>query len=159
MAIVAAVWGAGLVRRQWLLVVAVVAGLVGMHHLAAGYTGETGHGMSMAVATGSGSASMSTAAGERSDFGRLGIGPVEVRLGSASVGMSRADCCGLIGMVDQCCLAVLTAVTALAAALLVAAAWRWVREPGYLLVALSALGARGPPSGCPGLNQLCVLRR
>ena len=141
-----------MIRRQWLLVVAIVAGLVGMHHLI------TGHGMPMATATGSGSVSMSAAPAEHSHAGRLGIHPVEARLVSSSAGMSQADCCGSMDMVGQCCLAVLTAVTALAAALMVAAVWRRVREPGYLLAALSALGARGPPIGCARFTQLCVLR-
>lgn len=147
-------WGeAGLIRHQWLLVVAIVAGLVGMHHLI------TGHGMSMAAATGSGSISMSAVPAEHSQAGRLGIHPVEASLVSSSVGMSQADCCGSMDMVGQCCLAVLTTVTALTAALMVAVAWRRVREPGYLLVALSALGGRGPPICCTRFTQLCVLRR
>lgn len=147
------VGGAGLIRRQWLLVVAIVAGLVGMHHLI------TGHGMSMAVTPDSGSVSMSAAPTEHSHASHLGIHPVEARLVSSSAGMSQADCCGSMDMAGQCCLAVLTTVTALAAALMVAAAWRRVSEPGYLLVTLSAPGARGPPTGCARFTQLCVLRR
>jgi hypothetical protein len=142
-----------LIRRQRLLVVAIVTGLVGMHHFI------TGHGMSMAVTTGSGSISMSAVPAEHSHAGRLGIHPVEASWVSSSVGMPQADCCASMDMVGQCCLAVLTTVIALAAALMVAAAWRRVREPGYLLVALSALGGRGPPIGCTRFTQLCVLRR
>jgi hypothetical protein len=151
------VWGgAGLIRGQWLLVVAIVAGLVGMHHFVAGHTG---HGMPMAVATGPQATLMGATPAGRSHVGRVGIHPVEARLVSTSAGMSPPDCCGSMDMMGQCCLAVLTAVTVLAAALMVAVAWRRVGEPGYLLVALSALGARGPPTGCARFTQLCVLRR
>lgn len=135
-----------MIRHQWLLIVAIAAGLIGMHHLVADPAGH--------MATGSGSTSMSTMPTERSHAGPVGINPVEARLVSISLVVSQADCC-----VGHCCVAVLTALTGLATALIFVAAWRRPLEPGSLLAVIGALGARGPPTGCARFTQLCVLRR
>ncbi|MDQ2790909.1 MAG: hypothetical protein DLM60_04060 [Pseudonocardiales bacterium] len=137
-----------MIRHQWLLIVAIAAGLVGMHHLVAD---PAGHTMPMMVATDSGSTSIPT---ERSHAGPVGVNPVVPRLVSISVVVSQADCC-----VGHCCVAVLTALTGLATALILVAAWRRPSEPGFLLAVVGALGARGPPTGCARFTQLCVLRR
>jgi hypothetical protein len=72
---------------------------------------------------------------------------------------SQGDCCDPMDMVGHFCLAVLTALTTLAVALIVAVAQRRPAAPGDLLVDVSAVAARAPPVGCAGLIQLCVLRR
>jgi hypothetical protein len=133
-------------RHQWLLIVAIVAGLVGMHHLV---QAPPVHMTSIAMA--------SATHTEHADRDRAGLKPVEVRSTSTSVMASQPDCCDSMGMAGHCCLAVLTA--ALAAALIMAAAWLRPLEPGYLLAAVSAAVARPPPIGCARLAQLCVLRR
>ncbi|MDQ2880795.1 MAG: hypothetical protein M3Y48_05915 [Actinomycetota bacterium] len=61
-------------------------------------------------------------------------------------------------MVGHFCLAVLTAITILAA-LIVAVARRRGLGPMNLLLDVSAVVARGPPLGCARRTDLCVLRR
>jgi hypothetical protein len=143
-------------RRQWLLIVVIAAGLVGMHHLLVVCTAPT---MPMAMAIGPGSspvmvAPMSTTL-QRADPAPAGSNAV----GASSVVTSQGDCCDPMDMVGHFCLAVLTALTTLAAALIVAVAQRRPAEPGHLLVDVRAGAARAPPVGCAGLIQLCVLRR
>ena len=71
---------------------------------------------------------------------------------------SQADCCDPMDMVGHFCLAVLTAITALAAGLIVAVARRRALASGHLLVDVNAVAARAPPLGDARLTQLCVLR-
>lgn len=135
-------------RHQWLLIVAIAFGLVGMHHLVHAHTDHTTP-MAMASAPHTGHADPDPAAPN----------PVEATLTSASVVAPQADCCDPMDMVGHFCLAVLTAITTLAAALIFAAVRRRLLEPGYLPAIVSAVEARAPPIGCARLNQLCVLRR
>jgi hypothetical protein len=65
-------------------------------------------------------------------------------------------CCDAMG---HFCLAVLSAITALAVALIFAVGWRRPWELGSLLVAASMFVARAPPVGSVRFTQLCVLRR
>jgi len=145
--IVVEVWGgaAAITRRQWLLIVAIAAGLVGMHHLVHARVVRT---MPMALAS-------------ATHTGHADSDPVVVGLVAATstpVVASPADCCDHMDMVGHFCLAVLTAITALAAALILAAARCRPLEPGHLLAAVSAVAARAPPIGGARLTQLCVLR-
>jgi hypothetical protein len=139
-------------RHQWLLIVAIVAivaGLVGMHHLV---HAPPVHMTSIAMA--------SATQTEHADRNRAGLKPLEVRSTSTSVVASQPDCCDSMDMAGYCCLAVLTAaLAALAASLIMAAAQRRPLEPGYLLAAVITVAARPPPTGCARLAQLCVLRR
>jgi hypothetical protein len=141
-------------RHQWLLIVVIAAGLIGMHHLLLVCTAQT-----MAMATGSGSsptmvAPMSVMPIEHAGPDSAGMNPV----GATSAVTSQADCCDPMDMVGHFCLAVLTAITTLAAGLIVAVARRQPVEPGYLLVDFRAVAARGPPAGCARFAQLCVLK-
>jgi hypothetical protein len=133
-----------MIRHQWLLIVVIAAGLVGMHHVVHVHTAHT-MPMTMASATPTKHAHPTP----------IGATPVAV----TSTLVSHADCCDPVDMVGHFCLAVLAASTALAAALIFAAARRRPVEPGYLLAAVSAVAARAPPIGCARLTQLCVLRR
>lgn len=133
-------------RYQWWLIVFIAVGLVGMHHLVHAPTARTVP-MTMASATPI----------QHADLGPVGINPVEAT--PSAVVAPQTDRCDPMDLVGHSCLAVLTAVTALAAALIFAAAWHRPCEQGHLLAAVSALGARGPPLDCPRLTQLCVLRR
>ncbi|HEX5142787.1 MAG TPA: DUF6153 family protein [Mycobacterium sp.] len=133
-------------RYQWWLIVFIAAGLVGMHHLVHAPTAQT---MPMTTA--------SATPIQHGDPEAVGITPVEAT--STSVVASQTDFRDPMDLVGHACLAVLIAIVTLAAALIVAAAWHRPREPGHLLAAVIALGARGPPLGCPRLAQLCVLRR
>lgn len=137
---------ASMTRYQWWLIVFIAAGLVGMHHLVDAPTVQT-MPMTMASATPI----------QHADPQPVEINPVETT--SRSVVAPQTDCRDPMNLVGHSCLAVLIAVIALATALIFAAAWHRPRESGHLLAAVSALGARGPPPGCPRLTQLCVLRR
>jgi hypothetical protein len=137
---------ASITRYQWWLIVFIAAGLVGMHHLVHAPTVQT-MPMTMASATPI----------QRTDPEPVAINPAETT--SRSVLAPQTDFRDPMDLVGHACLAVLIAIITLAAALIVAAAWRRPREPGHLLTAVNALGARGPPLGCPRLTQLCVLRR
>lgn len=127
-------------RHQWLLIVAIAAGLVGMHHLV------PAHAMSTTMA--------SATPTEHAHAAPIEVTPVAV----TSTLVPHADCCDPMNMVGHLCLAVLTALTALVAAMIFAAVRRRPLEPGHLLAAVSAVAARAPPIGCAGLTQLCVLR-
>ncbi|MCA1696438.1 MAG: hypothetical protein LC749_17910 [Actinobacteria bacterium] len=147
----------GMMRRQWLLIVVIVAGLIGTHHLMLVCAAHT---MSMAVATSPGSSPItvvptSVTPIQHADPDPARMNPVE----ATSVAASQSDCFDPMDMVGHFCLAVLTALTTVAAALVFAVVRYRPVEPGYLLVNLSAVAARGPPVGCAGLTQLCVLRR
>jgi hypothetical protein len=124
-------------RYQWLLMVAIAVGLVGMHHLVHTHPAHT---MTSAIHPDSAGASPSAVL-------------------STSMMGSGTDCCDPMNMVGHLCLAVLTAIAALAAALIVAAAWRRGLVAGHVLAAVSAVAARAPPIGCARFTQLCVLRR
>jgi hypothetical protein len=130
-----------MIRHQWVLIVAIAAGLVGMHHLV---HAQTVHPMAMARATPTGHA----------DPDPAGANAIEPR--STSVGASQADCCDPLNMVGHFCLAVLTTITALTVALIFAGR---PSELGRLLAVLSVLAARAPPTGSVRFSQLCVLRR
>jgi hypothetical protein len=141
-------------RHQWLLIVVLAAGLIGMHHLLLVCTAP------MAMATGPGSSPMmvppmSATPIQHANPDPAGNNPVE----ATSVVTSQADCCDPMDMAGHFCLAVLTAITTLAAALILTVARYRPAEPGHLLVDVSAVAARAPPVGCAGLTQLCVLRR
>jgi len=145
-----------MIRHEWLLIVVITAGLLGMHHLLV-CTEQT---TPMTIATGPGSSpvmvpSTSVTPILPADRDLAGTNPVEASL----VVTSQADCCYPMDMVRHVCLAVLTAITALVAALIVAVARRRAAEPGQLLVDVSTVAARAPPIGCARRTQLCVLRR
>lgn len=133
-------------RYQCWLIVFIAVGLVGMHHLVHAPTAQTVP-MTMASATPI----------QHADPEPTRINPVEAP--STSVVAPQTDRFDPMDLIGHSCLAVLIAVITLAAALMFAAAWHRPREPGRLLAAVSALGARGPPIGCPRFTQLCVLRR
>lgn len=133
-------------RYQWWLIVFIAVGLVGIHYLVDAPTAQT-MPMTMASATPI----------QHADPEPVGINPIEAT--PSAVVAPQTDRFDPMDLVGHSCLAVLTAVTALAAALIFAVAWHRPREPRHLLAAVSALGARGPPLGCPRLIQLCVLRR
>lgn len=143
-----------MIRHQWLLIVVIAVGLVGMHHLLV-CTADT---VSLTVAPGPGSSPLMTPPAsatpiQHANLGPAGFNPVEAEMASP------ADCCDPMDIVGHLRLAVLTAITSLVAALIFAAAWRRPLESGYLLVAVSAVAARAPPIGCARFTQLCVLRR
>ncbi len=138
------VWGGvGLARHQWLLIVAIAAGLVGMHHLV---HADTAHATPMTMAS-----AMPT---EHIHPAPIGVTPVAMTSPLAL----HADCCDPMTMMGHLCLAVLTALAALAAAMIFAVASRRSLGSGHLLAAVRAVAARAPPTGCPRLTQLCVLR-
>lgn len=130
-------------RHQWLLIVAVAAGLVGMHHLVHAHAA---HPIAMA----------STHIGH-ADADPAGASPVAAR--STVVVALPADCCDHRDMVGHLCLAVLTAITSLTAALIFAAARARPLEPGHVLAAVRAVAARAPPLDGARFTRLCVLRR
>lgn len=130
-----------MIRHQWLLIVVIAAGLVGMHHLV---HVNSEHTKVMASATPTVHAHPDP----------IGVTPVPM----ASPVVAQADCCDPMDMVGHFCLAVLTAITALVGALILAAMWRRQLKPGSALVTVNAVAARAPPSGGPRFIQLCVLR-
>ncbi|MGH3935689.1 MAG: DUF6153 family protein [Pseudonocardiaceae bacterium] len=130
-----------MIRPQWLLIVVIAAGLVGMHHLVHVHSAHT---KAMANA-------MPTA---HPHPGPIGVTPVAL----ASPAAPQADCCDPMNMVGHSCLAVLTAITALVVALILAAMRRRPLKPGSPLATVIAVAARAPPDGGPALTQLCVLR-
>lgn len=147
----------GMTRRQWLLIVVIAAGLVGMHHLLLVCTAHT---TPMTIVTGPGSSPtvmppMSATPSQHADPDPARMNPAE----ATSVVTSQPDCVDPMDMVGHFCLAVLTTITTIAAALIVAVARCRPLEPGYLPVDLSAVAARAPPVGCARFTQLCVLRR
>lgn len=145
---------AGTTRQQWFLIVAIAAGLIGMHHLVHIHSG---HPMPVLMATGPGPALMSPTPTEHVHFGPIDVSPVGAR--STSVVAAQPWCCEPMEMMGHFCMAVLTALTALTAALILAAAWRRPWELGHLLAGVRALAARSPPIGSVQFTQLCVLRR
>lgn len=152
--------GTGRIRYQWLLIVAIAAGLIGMHHLVAGHGGQEGQSAHtpMTIAAGPGLSLMSPTPTEHSHAG-LAMNPVLARVAANPVLASHPCCCDPMDLVGHCCLAVLTAMTALAAALVLVTAWRRLWEPGHLLVGVGAVPARAPPTGSVRFIQLGVLRR
>jgi hypothetical protein len=143
-------------RHQWLLIVVIAAGLVGMHHLLLACTAQT---MPIALATGSVSSLMMVPSAGATPILHAAPAPAGTNsVEASSVVTSQADCCDPMDMVEHFCLAVLTALTTFAAALIVAVAQRRPAEPGDLLVDVRVGAARAPPVGCAGLIQLCVLR-
>jgi hypothetical protein len=87
------------------------------------------------------------------------IGPVDpARPGSAAVVAVPGGCCDHMNMVGHLCLAVLTAITSLTAALILAATRARPREPEHVLAAVSAGAARAPPIDGARFTRLCVLR-
>lgn len=130
-----------MMRHQWLLIVVIIAGLVGMHHLVHGHAE---HAKAMASPT--------SAAYPQ---------PAPIAVISAAVAspvVPHADCCDPMNMVGHFCLAVLNAITAFAFALILMALWRRLLTSGFVLAMVSAIAARAPPSGGPRLIRLCVLR-
>jgi hypothetical protein len=130
-------------RYQWLLIV-IVAGLVGMHHMVHLDAAQT---TPMTLVAGLESSST----GPARSVTTLHADPDSMA--------AQTGCCDPMDTVGHCCLAVLTAIAALASALIFVAARRRPLRPGRLLTAISAGAVRGPPTGCAGLTQLCVLRR
>lgn len=140
----AGVWGGvGLARHQVLLIVAIAAGLVGMHHLV---HPDTAHAMPMTTA--------SATPIEHSHPAAVRITPVAMTSSLAP----HTDCCDPMTMMGHLCLAVLTGLTALVAAMIFAAGRSRTLESGRLLAAVGAVAARAPPTSYPWLTQLCVLR-
>ncbi|MGH3693940.1 MAG: DUF6153 family protein [Pseudonocardiaceae bacterium] len=131
--------GAGIARHQWLLIVVVAAGLVGMHHLVHAHAEDP---IVMASAT---------------HIGLADVDPVAAK--STAVMAAPADCCDHhMDLVGHLCLAVLTAFTSLTAALIFAAARAQPLEAGHVLAAVRAVAARAPPADGARFTRLCVLR-
>lgn len=130
-------------RHRWLLIVAIAFGLVGMHHLVHAHPD---HPTPVAMAS-------------TSHTGHAHPDPAEAKSPPASLAGPQANCCDPMDMVGHFCLAVLTAVTALAASLIFATARRRFLYSRYLPAIVSAVAARAPPIGRVRLNQLCVSRR
>jgi hypothetical protein len=130
-----------MMRHQWLLIVVIAAGLVGMHHLVHMHTEHT-----KTVASATPTAD--------SHHAPLGLAPVAM----TSPLVPHADCCDPLNMMGHLCLAVLTALTALVVALIFATMWRRPLQMGSVLATVSAVAARAPPSGGSRLIQICVLR-
>jgi hypothetical protein len=139
-----------------LLIVVLVAGLVSMHHL---LIVCTGHAMPMARAPGYVSSSMTVPSSatliQHADLDATGQNPVKP---SAMV-TSQADCCDPMDMAGHFCLAVLSAITGLLAALILAIARHRALVSGHPPLDVNAVAARAPPLGAARLTQLCVLRR
>ncbi len=123
-------------RHQWLLIVAVTAGLIGMHHLACAHAE---HPTAMVSAAPIGYADPDRAA-------------------LTAVVALPAGCCDHMDMVGHLCLAVLTAITSLAAALIFAATRARPPDLGHVLAAVCARAARAPPLDGARFTRLCVLR-
>lgn len=137
-------------RYQWLLIIAIAAGLVGMHHLVHADTAahvDTAHSMPTTMA--------STTPTEHAHPTPIAVTSVAM---TSPLG-PHADCCDPMTMAEHLCLAVLTALTTLAFVIIFAAVRRRSLELAHLLLAVSAVAARAPPISCPRLTQLCVLRR
>lgn len=134
-----------MIRPQWLLIVIVAAGLVGMHHLVHAHSEHT-----KAIYYPEASATPTV----HPRPAPIGVTPVVL----ASPAAPQADCCDLMDMVGHFCLAVLTAVTVLIVALIFAAIRRRPLKPESPLATVTAVAARAPPDGVPRLTQLCVLR-
>jgi hypothetical protein len=152
--------GTGMIRYQWFLIVAIAVGLIGMHHLVAehgGHEGQSAH-TTMIMTAGPGWSLMHPTPTEHS-HARPAVNPVGARVAAISVLASYPCSCDPTDMVGHCCLAVLTAMTALTAVLILGTAWRRLWEPGCLLVGVGAVPARAPPSGSVRFLQLGVLRR
>lgn len=90
-----------------------------------------------------------------SDSDPVAANPVEAL--STAVA-SPVGCCDPMDMVGHPCLAVLTALIALVAALILVAVRCRSIESGRLVAAVSAVAARAPPAGGARVTQLCVLR-
>ncbi|HEX8759690.1 MAG TPA: DUF6153 family protein [Pseudonocardiaceae bacterium] len=129
-----------MMRHQWLLIVVIVAGLLGMHHLIHVHTEHT---KTVASAT-------PTADSHHAPFE---LAPVAM----TSPLVPHADCCDPLNMMGHLCLAVLTVLTALVVALIFAIMWRRPLQMWSVLATVSAVAARAPPTGRPRLTQLCVL--
>jgi hypothetical protein len=160
--IVAAVQeGPGTTRYQWLLVVTIAAGLVGMHHLVAepsGHAGHSAHTTPMILAASPGSSLMSPTPTEHSHAGPLAVNPVEASVTATAVQASH-PCCGDPRDLGRCCFAVSTTTSALTTVLIFVAAWRRPWGPGHLLVGVGAVAARAPPTDSVRFTRLCVLMR
>jgi hypothetical protein len=143
-------------RHQRLLIVVLVAGLVGMQHL---LIVCTGHAMPMARAKHSEPSSMTVPPSatliQHADLDATGQNPTE----ASGMVTSQADCCDPMDMAGHFCVAVLSAITGLLAALILAVARRRALALGHLLVHVNAVAARAPPLGATRFTQLCVLRR
>lgn len=114
-------------------IVAVAAGLIGMHHLACAHAEHPTAIVSAAHIT-------------------------PDRSGSAALVALPDDCRDHMDMVGHLCLAVLTAITSLAAALISAATRVQSTESGHVLAAVSARAAWAPPIDDARFTRLCVLR-
>lgn len=121
-----------MIRHQWLVIVVIAAGLIGMHHLVHVHTGHAGH----------------------SHPAPIEATPVAV----TSTVASHAGCCDPMDMAGHFCLAVLTAIAALIVAVALVTMWNRALRPRSRLATISAVAARAPPIGGPRLTQLCVLR-
>lgn len=129
-------------RRQWFLIVVMIAGLVGMHHLIHVHAEHT-------------NAMASAAPPAHPHLAPIIVTPIPMTSPVAPHG----DCCDPMDMMGHFYLAVLTAITALVVVLILAAMWNRPLKPGSLLATVSAVAARAPPPRRgPPLIQLCVLR-
>ena len=95
--------GTGRIRYQWLLIVAIAAGLIGMHHLVAGHGGQEGQSAHtpMTIAAGPGLSLMSPTPTEHSHAG-LAMNPVLARVAANSVLASHPCCCDPMDLVGHC---------------------------------------------------------
>lgn len=150
-----------MIRHRWIWIVAIAAALVGMHRLVAehrGHAGPSAHAP-MTLAAGVGSVLMSPTPTEHIPAGPLAVNPVEASVALTAVLASHTCCGDSKDMVGRCCLAVLTTITAVTAALMFVTAWRRRGWPGCLRAGVGAFAARAPPTGSVQCTQLCVLRR
>ncbi|MDT7666346.1 MAG: hypothetical protein QOD04_5902 [Pseudonocardiales bacterium] len=134
--------------RQWLLIVAVAAGLIGMHHLVAPATPAP--------------AAQSDAVGAAPTHLGMDMGGPLLATANQPVSVSEPGCCPCMGaMMGHPCQAVLGADADAAAEAMLLAATAASRDaplatPG---AAASTLPARSPPSNGVRFSQLGVWRR
>jgi hypothetical protein len=163
--------------RQWLLVVTIAAGLIGMHHFVvpAGPDHDTRPAVGMAAGTAPthpgmaaslmdtaarGAAVVDTAAGRAGAVARGG--DIRAQYGDDLVSSSVSGCCPCMGaMMGHPCQAVLSgdARTMAEAMLLAAATASHDAPPPLASAAASTLPARSPPSNGIRISQLSVWRR
>lgn len=136
---------AGMIRPQWLLIVVIAAGLVGMHHVV--------HVPSVGTPSAQTEAMTSATPTARPRPDLISVTPVAL----ASPAAPRVACCDPVDMVGHLCLTVLTAVTALAVALILAARRCRPLRPWAALATVTAVATRAPPN-VPRFTQLCMLR-
>jgi hypothetical protein len=134
--------------RQWLLIVAVAAGLIGMHHLVAPATPAP--------------AAQPDAVGAAPTHLGMDMGGPLLATANQPVSASEPGCCPCMGaMMGHPCQAVLGADADAAAEAMLLAATAASRDPPLATpgAAASTLPARSPPSNGVRFSQLGVWRR